>query len=318
MSNSDKDEMKSAIQDVIAELMDAVIDKVLYTDPFVSDEHKAKKPLYAALVPDEIFKIYKSMYAYDRAALSAVVESIDSSAEDWTVEKVSFDAAYGDERVIAYLFLPRTGSPPYQTIVYFPGIHAAYNRSMQSFWFRNFDFIIKTGRSLMFPVYKGTYERGGGLPGKEGASFYREWIIQCANDLGRSVDYLGTRADIDTSQLAYYGMSWGARLGGIMCAIETRFKAGVLYTGGLGMSEKLPEVDEINFVPRIKIPILMINGRYDNVFPYETNQVPMFQSIGTPLEHKRHAVYETGHIVPRTHLIRETLDWLDRYLGPVK
>lgn len=269
-------------------------------------------------VSDEIFKIYASMYAYDRTELSAVIESIDSSAEQWTVERISFDAAYGNERVIAYLFLPRTGKSPYQTIVYFPGIFAALNRSMQSFWFSNFDFIIKSGRALMFPIYKGTYERGGGIPVKQGKSFYKEGVMQCAKDLGRSVDYLATRADVDTSKLAYYGLSWGARLGTIMCAIETRFKASVLYAGGLGGFERLPEVNEINFVSHIEIPILMINGRYDNIFPYETNQIPMFQLIGTPLEHKRHAVYEAGHMVPRTQLIRETLDWLDRYLGSVK
>ena len=32
------------------------MDRVLVTDPFVAEEHHAKKPLYAALVPDEIFK----------------------------------------------------------------------------------------------------------------------------------------------------------------------------------------------------------------------------------------------------------------------
>lgn len=49
-------EMKEAIQEVIRALMDRVMEKVLSTDPFLKDEHRAKKPLYAALVPDEIFK----------------------------------------------------------------------------------------------------------------------------------------------------------------------------------------------------------------------------------------------------------------------
>ena len=49
-------EMKGAIQDVIKCMMDRVMEKVLVTDPFLKDAHKAKKPLYAALVPDEIFK----------------------------------------------------------------------------------------------------------------------------------------------------------------------------------------------------------------------------------------------------------------------
>lgn len=36
--------------------MDRVMEKVLVKDPFLAEEHRAKRPLYAALVPDEIFK----------------------------------------------------------------------------------------------------------------------------------------------------------------------------------------------------------------------------------------------------------------------
>lgn len=48
--------MKTAIQAVIRSLMDRVMDRVLRTDPFIVEQHRAGKPLYAALVPDEIFK----------------------------------------------------------------------------------------------------------------------------------------------------------------------------------------------------------------------------------------------------------------------
>lgn len=48
--------MKLAIQEVVTNMMDNVMDRVLYSDPFVVEEHHANKPLYAALVPDEIFK----------------------------------------------------------------------------------------------------------------------------------------------------------------------------------------------------------------------------------------------------------------------
>ena len=48
--------VKQAILEVVKTMMDRVMDKVLITDPFVSDKFHANKPLYAALVPDEIFK----------------------------------------------------------------------------------------------------------------------------------------------------------------------------------------------------------------------------------------------------------------------
>jgi len=51
-----KQDMKAAIQDVIKVMMDRIMEHVLVTDPFIKEEHRAKRPLYAALVPDEIFK----------------------------------------------------------------------------------------------------------------------------------------------------------------------------------------------------------------------------------------------------------------------
>ena len=45
-----------AIELVINAMMKRVMDNVLYNDPFVAESHRAAKPLYAALVPDEIFK----------------------------------------------------------------------------------------------------------------------------------------------------------------------------------------------------------------------------------------------------------------------
>jgi hypothetical protein len=44
----------------------------------------------------------------------------------------------------------------------------------------------------------------------------------------------------------------------------------------------------------------------------------MFELLGTPAEHKKHLLYETDHIPPRIEYIKETLTWLDKYLGPVK
>jgi len=84
------------------------------------------------------------------------------------------------------------------------------------------------------------------------------------------------------------------------------------------MEQPLPEADPLNFVSRITIPVLMVNGRMDPYFNVETSQRPMFELLGTPAGQKRHVIYEAGHFVPRDQLVKETLDWFDRYLGPVK
>ena len=69
----------------------------------------------------------------------------------------------------------------------------------------------------------------------------------------------------------------------------------------------------MNFLPRIHSPTLMINGRYDFIFPVETSQDPMFRLLGTPPDQKRHVIEEGSHFVPRVRLIQESLAWLDKY-----
>lgn len=271
-------------------------------------------------VSGNIFSVYRTLYSYDRRDLQAIVESRDTSEEYWTKEKISFSAAYGNERVIAYLYLPKHTAPPYQTVVYFPGSNAIHQRSSAPLEVSRIDLIIKSGRAVMYPVYKSTYERGDGLNSDvpDTTVSYRDHVIMWVKDCSRSIDYLATRPDISEEKLAYVGFSWGAVVGNIIPAIEPRFRAVILVAGGLSLQRALPEVEQLNFVPRIKVPTLMMNGRYDFFFPVEMSQIPMFNLLRMPESQKRKVVFETGHSVPRVESAREILDWLDKYLGPVQ
>ena len=88
---------------------------------------------------------------------------------------------------------------------------------------------------------------------------------------------------------------------------------------GSTFSRVEPEIDQLNYVSRLRQPTLMINGRYDFIFPNQTAQVPMFRLLGTPGKDKRQVVFETVHDVSvmRHEMIREVLAWLDAYLGRV-
>ena len=147
---------------------------------------------------------------------------------------------------------------------------------------------------------------------------YRDHVIYWAKDLGRTIDYLQTRQDLNLDKLAYCGMSAGAYLGNILPAVENRIKVAVLLSGGFDFEKKLPEVDEINFAPRVKVPTLMVNGRYDHFLPLETSQNVMYRFLGTPEKDKRHAVLNGGHMPQYDEIAKEVLDWLDKYQGPVK
>jgi dienelactone hydrolase len=272
-------------------------------------------------VADGIFQVYRRQYDYDPTPLNAVVEARDTTAEDYVQERVTYAAAYGGERVIGYLYLPKHAKPPYQTIVFFPGSNALTLRKFDPApWVRLFDFMLKSGRAVLMPIYKSTFERGDGFESDVAneSNAYRDHVIMWVKDFRRSVDYLETRADVDTSRLAYYGVSWGGLFGGIIPAVEPRIRASVLMVAGLSMQRGLPETELINFLPRITVPVLMLNGRFDHYFPVETSQKPFFRLLGTPPAQKRQVIADGGHFVPRNQLIGESLDWLDRYLGPTR
>ena len=45
--------------------------------------------------------------------------------------------------------------------------------------------------------------------------------------------------------------------------------------------------------------------------------MPLFRLLGVAPEHKRHALFDGGHAPGQLpDVIREILDWFDRYLGP--
>jgi tRNA A-37 threonylcarbamoyl transferase component Bud32/dienelactone hydrolase len=270
--------------------------------------------LKARPVTDAVFAAYRQMYQYDRTSLAAkVVESVDEG--DWTRELVRMNAAYAGDSLLAYLYLPKRGVRPYPGVVFFPGSSAIRDHAPQNLQVRVIDFVIKSGRAVLYPVYKGTYQRSDSLNTdvQDTSNFYRDHVVMWAKDLRRGVDYLETRPEVATGRLAYYGASWGGAMGGLMPAVEPRIRVSALYVAGLDFERARPEVEPINFLPRIRIPTLMINGRYDFFFPLETSQIPMFRLLGTPSDQKRHVVEEGSHFVPRTRLIQEILTWLDKY-----
>ena len=230
------------------------------------------------------------------------------------------NAAYGGEKLIAYLFLPTNASPPFQTVVYFPGSGATSLPRLLEPEMNYFDFVVRSGRAVLNPIYKDTYERRLKDEPPWPSRAYRDLDIQQVQDVLRSVDYLEARSDIDKNRLAYYGFSWGALMGLRVTALDHRFKASILMAGGLDSDDTagMPEIDELNFAPRVRTPTLMLNGRDDFRFPLELSQKPMFRLLGTKADDKSHVLYDGGHSPGRLAPVKPTLEWLDRYLGPVQ
>jgi serine/threonine protein kinase/predicted esterase len=276
-------------------------------------DYKREKP-----VSDAVFAGFRNIFDYDRAPLNAKLEMRDTSQDEWIVERVSYDAAYGNERMAAYIYLPKKHAQLYQPVVFFPGSAVISLTNSTERRDQTPSFVVKSGRALILPILKSTYERHDSLRSdlSDNSIFWRDHVVMWVKDIRRTIDYLATRNDMDTARVSYFGFSWGANMAPLSLTSEPRIKVAVLYVAGLTMEGSRAEVDPLNYLPRVSVPVLMLNGKYDFFFPLELSQKPFFQMLGTPPDRKKYIVYEGGHDVPRPALIRETLAWLDKYLGP--
>ena len=266
----------------------------------------------------EVFRAMKAMFSYPPMPLNPVVKSDKKMGKGWKRETVSIDAAYNNERIILHIDLPTTGNPPFKAVIYFPGGNAWFQPKFtrNPLW-EPWDAIPKTGRAFITPIYSGTWERGGGAPDKLASKNLSAWLSDFLQDLGKTIDYLETRKDIDTRNIAFLGLSWGGKRGAFLTAFEDRIKVMILVAGGIDMPINWPKPMGLA-EPHVTVPTLMLSGKYDFLFPVETHQKPLFDLIATPPEHKKHVIFEAGHMpLPRAPMLKEIMAWLNKYQGPL-
>ena len=274
-------------------------------------------------VSDDVFHAYQVLYAYPNVPMHETDDGVVKETADWREEKVTIDTGYRGERMAVYLFLPKKVRPPYQTVLFFPSARVDFIRdnkegkALGDIGF--FDYIVQSGRAVVYPIYQDTYERRLQYSLPRGSQAI-QLTTDRYKDAARTLDYLATRPDIDSGKLAYLGVSMGSAEGLIYTTLlQDRLKTAVFLDGGYFLDAPPPGGDQADFAPRMKKPVLMVNGRYDYVFSLELSQNPMFTMLGTPKKDKQHTVLETPHDVTeqRPQLVKAVLDWLDRYLGPV-
>jgi len=278
----------------------------------------AQVPAYAPTA-EANFNAWLSHYGYDKTPLDA--ELIDVTETDvWRREKLAFKGA-DDERVIAYLYLPKNALPPFQVMQFLPAgdVYGGYITIAEATEILLAPFI-KSGRAVFAVVFKGFKEREHPAdyvsPSRSSVRF-REAMVNHAIDLRRGLDYLETRPDIDARRLIYYGYSQGAEEGLIYTAVEDRYRAVVLVAGGVKQPDKpwIAEAWPLNFASHIRAPKLMLNGRYDEAYPHKTDVEPLYKLLREP---KRLIVYEAGHTPPIEIAVPVVNDWLNETLGPIK
>jgi len=258
---------------------------------------------------DEAFASILRNYEYSTAPMNA---SVDESTliRGFIRHRISFDIDEGGDRMHLYLYLPDEGDARRPVMYYMASAHAFYLTSIEEFRL-HLDFMLKRGWAVVVPVLDHMFERGTGIPSAPTGIEYRDQFVRWMREIRRSLDYLEARADLDMDTLAYYGFSWGGRLGAAALAIEPRFEVGILNQAGIGLLRHYDTLEE-HYLPRVTQPVLQFNGRFDSDFRLEESATPFFEMLGS--EHKKHIVGPTGHFAPMKTVIGETLAWLDAHL----
>jgi len=272
-------------------------------------------------ISDEVFEVYRSQFEDYNKDINAKVTDIELiKNSDIKIQRYEIPSLTSDNNFIpGYIFYKSSIPPPYKPIIFFPGSNAIFLTNtdiMLKSKMHYFNYLLSEGYAVIHPIYTSTYEKEDELKSDypELTPFYKEHLITWGKEFKKTIDYLESQEDLDISKLSYFGISWGGAMANILLAIDDRVKAAVLNVAGLSFQESNKEIESYLYTPRITCPVIMLNGKYDVYFPLETSQKPMFDLLGTNKEDKKHYVYPSGHYVPKKELIKEHLNWLEKYL----
>ena len=220
------------------------------------------------------------------------------------------------------MFLPKRARPPFQIAVFMPGANAVDLRNSRAeVGSRRPASSSEAEERSCCPSIAGPMNvrrlNSGATPPGTRARFATTQSIWY-KDLARTVDYLETRPDIAADKLAYIGVSRGAALAPVFLAVEHRIKAAALYIPGSTLDRLPPEMDVLNFAPRMKIPVLSSTAGTISSSPKKHRRSCFLRRSALRRMTSAESCTDTGHNLPRNEMITETLDWLDKYLGPVK
>ena len=277
-----------------------------------------------APLSDDAFEAMRFQFTTPRVAPTSVtVTQIDSSPL-WIAEEVKLTFASQEPNTL-YVVRPKTHQGPLQPIVYSGVGDCCFMKRPNRDALEQLQiagFVVNSGRALVMPIWAGGYERYLAPPTDRAAINDRERRVALLwqHDLSTTIDYLETRPDMDAKNIGYLGISRGASFAGaINLALEPRIRGAVLASGGIWIHSPLhPMIDLINYAPRITIPVLMLSGRYDHIYPYEQSQKRTFELLGTRPADKKQIAYDTGHFtMPQNRVAADVSNWFDQHLGRV-
>jgi dienelactone hydrolase len=279
---------------------------------------------------ERFYEIYRHLFDYDAEEPLDIVDAGSERRGDVAAYDFTYRSPKGG-RVPATLLVPHGAGP-------FPGVVMMHG--------------MPSDRQAMLPL--GTLlARVGSVvilidapfarpenAGREALTFTeqdREEQIQLIADLRRAVDVLLGRPEVDASRLAYFGVSYGGAMGGLLAGVEDRLRAYVLVVGDGGLVThvtgpedrpdgdffQLPEarqdawldamwpIEPLHYVGHAAPAALLFqNGTQDPLVP--PADALRYQAAGS--EPKSVLWYQVGHGLPPEGF-QDTVEWLGDYMA---
>ena len=280
------------------------------------DSEGAKPPL-----GKEAYKLLTSFYDYDRdVPLEARIVGKFERPEG-AFAKIVFRSL--DSQVVAFLAIPKVGSPPYPCVLVLHGL----GEDKMSWWEDDNDLsggnltktLLRAGIAVLTPdaQYHGERTQSNGyeftvpLGLRKGREFrFRDMLVQSVVDCRRGIDYLATRSDIDESQIGVLGYSLGAIETFALTALDTRVKVAVACVPPIGHLDRMgfsPSILPQTFARELKDrPLLMLMGRQD---PSSTEAEARRIHDLIPASNKKIMFLDSGHVLP-VEYVSHAAKWL--------
>ena len=283
----------------------------------LSRTHQVVRDLSAVRPADDAtFAIYRSLFDYDPGSARLKAEAVDDRAEHWRAEKVASPPPTAASASRPGSTYPKNAVPslsggdllPAGERARFPLPSSARGRATSPTWCGAAGPCCS--RCTSRPTSGAGSARLARTPSKE-------IVTERTLDVRRALDYLESRPEIDHDKIAFYGLSMGAEEGTIVGAVEPRLRTLVLVAAGLS-DDVAPEVDGVHFAPASGSPCsgerqvrLLLH------VPVRLEPGPPLRLLGSPLRQAPRHVRQRPR-PPWPDVVRETLNWLDRYLGVVE
>jgi dienelactone hydrolase len=138
---------------------------------------------------------------------------------------------------------------------------------------------------------------------------WRAMGVKNAIETRRLMDYLVSRADVDSTRIGMLGLSHGGMMTFLLTANDRRIKAAV---AGLTPLHNIPDVlmPQV-YAPRVRVPLLMLAGSRDGWYTRDEADAAL-AAVAT--SDKKLVWYDVGHRMPEEYA-GEATRWFARVLG---